>query len=224
MSFLFDAVIVLLLAFFAWRGSVRGLVLSLCSLAVVFAAFFAARSASDAFCVPVSNIVRPVITRSVRDAVREVESLGAEAEQYGYTLDGLLGCLEENERFRGFSGFVRRAAPADIPVRDSPVGTLAGWLSKGIAKIAVFGGVFLVVQLVWFLLSHTLELKVRLPIPAGINLAGGLVIGLTKGVLLTVVLVWLGQASGVIPNPPETPVLSLFTVEKLSELLATLPA
>ena len=48
--------------------------------------------------------------------------------------------------------------------------------------------------------------------------------GLVKGGLLAVVLVWLGQLGGVIPIPPETPVLSLFTVDRLWELLNELPA
>ena len=218
MSYIIDAAIVLLLAFFAWRGAARGLMMSLCALAAVFVAFFAALFVSDAFCVPVANIIRPVITESVQDAVREVEDLSDS------TLEDLLDYLRENELFPGISDFTRRAVPTGVQVQDSPVSTLAGYLSKGIAKAVLFGGVFLVVPLVWFLLSHTLELAFKLPILAQVNLAGGLAIGLIKGVLFTVVLVWLGQVSGVVPSRPETPILSLFTVDRLSELLATLPA
>ena len=62
------------------------------------------------------------------------------------------------------------------------------------------------------------------PVDALANyLAGGLLFGLVKGALLTIILVWLGQMSGVIPAHPDTPVLSLFTVDKLWELLAGLP-
>ena len=82
-----------------------------------------------------------------------------------------------------------------------------------------FGGL-----LAWFLLSHALDLAFKLPILAEINLAGGLIIGLVKGGLLTVVLVWLGQVIGLVPNPPDTPVLSMFTVDRLWELLGALPA
>ena len=35
-------------------------------------------------------------------------------------------------------------------------------------------------------------------------------------------LVWLGQLAGVVPCPPDTPVLSLFTVDRLWELLGGL--
>ena len=37
-------------------------------------------------------------------------------------------------------------------------------------------------------------------------------------------LVWLGQLAGVVPTQPDTPVLSLFTVQRLGELLDSLPA
>ena len=77
MSYIFDIGIVLLLAFFAWRGAVKGLILSLCGLAAVFVAFFAAQFISDAFCVPVASIIRPVIensvTETVEDAIKRTE-------------------------------------------------------------------------------------------------------------------------------------------------------
>ena len=80
------------------------------------------------------------------------------------------------------------------------------------------------ILLVWFLVSHALDLAFHLPILSQVNTAGGLLAGLVKGGLLAVVLVWLGQLGGVIPIPPETPVLSLFTVDRLWELLNELPA
>ena len=78
-------------------------------------------------------------------------------------------------------------------------------------------------QVVWFLASHALDMAFKLPLLSEVNLAGGLLFGLVKGALLTIILVWLGQMSGVIPAHPDTPVLSLFTVDKLWELLAGLP-
>ena len=106
----------------------------------------------------------------------------------------------------------------------SPLDALAGYLSKAIARALLFGGSFLVILLIWFLVSHALDLAFHLPILSQVNTAGGLIAGLVKGGLLAVVLVWLGQLAGLIPVPPETPVLSLFTVDRLWELLSGLPA
>ena len=64
MPHLFDILIVALLAFFAWRGASKGLVLSLCGLAAVAVAFFGAQFLSEQFCAPVANIIRPVIAQS----------------------------------------------------------------------------------------------------------------------------------------------------------------
>ena len=221
---LFDIVIVLLLAFFAWRGAAKGLVLSLCGLAAVFVAFIAAQIISDAVCAPVANIIRPVIADSIEDAVRGLESLTVGGEQNTYTVGEVLDYLKENEKFQGFSDFIKQAVDASAQKQSFSVSTLANYLSRGIAKISLFAVVFIVVQVVWFLVSHALDLAFHLPILAEVNLAGGLAIGLIKGVLLIIVLVWLGQMSGVLPAEPDTPILALFTVEGLTGLLAKLPA
>ena len=228
MSILFDVLIVLLLALFAWRGAVKGLVLSLCGLAAVFVAFFAAQIVSDAFCEPVANIIRPVITDSIEEAVQGamqgVGNIPIGGEQDTHTVGDLLNYLKESEQFQGLADFISQAVPANVQVQGSPVSALAGYLSKGIAKLVLFTIVFIGAQIAWFLASHALDLAFKLPILAEVNLAGGLVFGLIKGVLLIIVLVWLGQVSGVVPAEPDTPILSLFTVEGLSKLLAKLPA
>lgn len=229
MGYLFDIGIVLLLAFFAWRGAKKGLILSLCGLAAVFVAFFAAQFISDAFCGPVSNIIRPVIAQSFRGALPEpepVEPAAVEEEQPAYTLEQLLDVIQENGLFKGFSSFLEEGVAND-QVEEigwaSPVDALASYLAKGIAKALLFGIVFIGVPLAWFLISHTLDLAFKLPILSEVNLAGGLIIGLVKGVLLVIVLVWLGQLTGLVPADPDTPLLSLFTVKGLGELLGRLP-
>ena len=226
MSYFIDIVIVLLLAFFAWRGAVKGLVLSLCGLAAVFVAFFAAQVISDAFCVPVANIIRPVINQSLQEAAQEVGNIAVGGEESGYTVSDLLNFLKESELFQGFSEFIRQSVNDDALEQgsQSPLNALADYLSRGIAKVVLFGIIFIGVQIAWFLASHALDLAFHLPILSEVNLAGGLVFGLVKGVLLIIVLVWLGQVSGAVPAEPDSPVLSLFTVKGLSELLAHLPS
>lgn len=234
MSYIFDIGIVLLLAFFAWRGAARGLILSLCGLATVFVAFFAAQFISDAFCTPVANIIRPVIAQSIselvpppQDILEELDPDATEEAVSGISMDELMSAIRDNELFEGFSAFLEEGAAkiaAEAAEWTSPVNALAGYLSRGIAKALLFGIVFVGIQLIWFLLSHTLDLAFKLPILSQVNLACGLVFGLAKGVLLIVVLVWLGQLTGLVPADPSTPVLSLFTVKRLGELLSGLPS
>lgn len=222
-GYIFDILIVALLVLFAWRGAVKGLVLSLCGLAAVFVAFFCAQFLSDQFYAPVAGILRPIITQTIRGA--DAEPVPADPAQ-GYTVDELLSSIQEKGLFEGFSDFLEQGVAKDSLGRGplSPLDALVGYLSQAIARALLFGLGFLVILLVWFLVSHALDLAFHLPILAEVNTAGGLIAGLIKGGLLAVVLVWLGQLSGVVPCPPETPVLSLFTVGRLWELLDGLPA
>lgn len=223
MPYLFDILIVVLLVFFAWRGASKGLILSLCGLAAVAVAFFGAQFLSEQFCTPVANIIRPIIAQSFRGV--EPEPAASEGETAAsYTLEQLLDSIQEEGLFEGFSDFLEQGVANDSVAQSplSPLDALAGYLSEGIARALLFGLVFLVILLAWFLLSHALDLAFHLPILAEVNTAGGLIVGLIKGGLLTVVLVWLGQLAGVVPSDPATPVLSLFTVNRLSGLLMDL--
>ena len=225
MAYLFDILIVALLAFFAWRGARKGLILSLCGLAAVFVAFFAAQFIADSFCAPVGNILRPIIIQTGRgaDAVPEVDQ---ENPETGYTADELLASIQEKGLFEGFSAFLEQGIANDTVGRGplSPLESLTSYLAEGIARALLFGLAFICILLIWFLVSHALDLAFQLPILAEVNLAGGLVIGLVKGVLLTIVLVWLAQMAGAVPSEPDTPILSLFTVKRLGELLMGLSA
>ena len=226
MPYLFDILIVVLLAVFAWRGASKGLVLSLCGLVAVVVAFFGAQFLSEKFCVPVAGIIRPIIAQTFRGAEPK-GSVTVEPDQPAYTLDELLESIQEEGLFEGFSAFLEQGvANEEVEAAEwsSPLDALADYLSKGVAKALLFGVVFIGALLAWFLVSHALDLAFQLPGLAQLNMAGGLIIGLVKGVLLAVVLVWLGQVAGVVPSEPDTPVLSLFTVDKLWELLSTVPA
>lgn len=225
-GYIFDVVIVVLLALFAWRGAVKGLVLSLCGLAAVFVVFFGAQFLSEQFCGPVGNILRPIIIETVRGAGAEPET-DPEDPESTYTVEELARSIQEKGLFEGFADFLDRAAEDNELTpngRLSPMDALAGYLAKAIARVLLFGIIFSAGMLAWFLFSHALDLAFKLPILAEVNLAGGLLVGLVKGGLLTVVLVWMGQVAGLVPNPPSTPIVSLFTVDKLWELLGALPA
>ena len=224
-NYVFDIVIVALLALFAWRGASRGLILSLCGLAAVFVAFFAAQFVSQRFCAPVGNIIRPVIIQTIQGAGAE-PAVNPETPEAGYTVDELLTSIQEKGLFEGFSDFLEQGVADDTVGHGplSPMDALAGYLARAIARALLFAIVYFGVLLAWFLLSHAMDIAFKLPILAEVNLAGGLLVGLVKGALLSVVLVWLGQLAGVIPNPPNTPVLSLLTAESLGKLLENLPA
>ena len=72
--FVFDLIILAVLAFFAWRGAKKGLILSLCSLAGIFLAFFGARFLSQEFAPALSHIIEPGIYQTVLGAEPETDA------------------------------------------------------------------------------------------------------------------------------------------------------
>ena len=66
--FVFDLIILAVLAFFAWRGAKKGLILSLCSLAGIFLAFFGARFLSQEFAPALSHIIEHELTVAKAEA------------------------------------------------------------------------------------------------------------------------------------------------------------
>lgn len=231
MAYLFDAAIIVILAFFAWRGAKRGLVLMLCSLLGIFVAFFGARFLSAAFYEPVANIVEPVIYQSITDIRSDDNQTAAHdassQKQDTYALEKLLTSMKESELFTGFSEFLDNAV-SDNQVEQVEGGSAAKavsrYLSLLVARVILFAAAFLLILLIWFLLGRALDLTFHLPVLSTLNRVGGLAFGLAKAVLLVVVLVWLCQLAGWISSPPTTPVTSLFTARNILNLLSGLTA
>lgn len=229
MAFLFDIAIVLILAFFAWRGAKKGLILMLCSFAGIFVAFFGARFVSTQFYEPVANIIEPPIYQSIVGIGTENTQTAAfsnsDAAVDTYSLEELLNDMKESELFTGFSQFLEEAVNSNT-VQQSTGSTAAKamsqYLSLLVSKVILFAAAFLLILLIWFLIGRALDLAFHLPILSTVNRLGGLVLGLGKAALLVVVLVWLCQLAGWISTPPTTPITSLFTAQSILNLLSGL--
>lgn len=233
-AYIFDAAIVVILAFFAWRGAKKGLILTLCGLLGLFVAFFGAQFISTQFHGPVAHIMEPAIYQAIRGAEPQGEETDSgdpglsipgnitQQAEPDYTLDQLLESMKEQGLFAGFSYFLDQAKnEASIPSEGGTTvaSALADYLANLVAKATLFALSFLLILLLWFLLSHILDLAFHLPILATVNTVGGLLAGLLKAVLIVFVLVWLGQLAEIVPANPTTPVLSLFTPKGLGALL-----
>ncbi len=68
-AYIYDVIIIAILALFVWQGAKRGLFLTLCGLAAVFVAYFGAQFLSNTFCEPVAGIIRPVIAQTITEAL-----------------------------------------------------------------------------------------------------------------------------------------------------------
>lgn len=233
-AYILDVVIVVILAFFAWRGAKKGLILTLCGLLGLFVAFFGAQFVSTQFHAPVAHIMEPAIYQAIRGAEPQQEQGSSdspnisipdtlpEAQNPTYTLEQLLDSMEEKGLFAGFSYFLDQAKDQDsIPSEGglTVASALADYLANLVAKATLFAVSFLLILLIWFLVSHILDLAFHLPILSAVNTVGGLVAGLLKAALIIFVLVWLGQLANLVPAQPTTPILSLFTPKGLGAFL-----
>lgn len=219
-----DIVIVLILIFFAWRGARKGLILTLFSMLGLVIALLGARFLSNTFYEPVSDIIQPGIYQSVKDL--EEKALGGFDLELNETLDSsadsLIDILREQDLFPGLTDLLESAVEKDSVNSSgglSATETLSTYLAQLLARLVLFVLGFIVILLLWFLISRALDLAFRLPILNVVNVVGGLILGLVKAIVIVVILVWVGQLLDLLPANPSTPILSLFTPGGIREIL-----
>lgn len=250
LTYLIDIAILLTLAFFAWRGAKKGLILTLFSLLSLFVAWYGASFVSANFSRPVANIIRPSIQVMLDEVLEEAlpdtlpdgaavspgdikaspppsgapSNFAAPAEERpaGETVtpQQILELMDQFELFTGLREFVDEAIEQErIQVVTTASAAVSAYLAQLIANAGLFGATFLLITLVWFLVSRALDLAFKLPILASINMACGALLGLVKGVLLILVVVWLAGLAGILTPENTGPVAGMMNVQRLSELL-----
>ena len=219
-----DVIIVVLLIFFAWRGAQKGLILTLFGMLGLVVALFGARFISNTFYEPISDIIEPGIYQSVKELEeRALSGLDFDLEA---TLDSsaesLVEVLREQDIFPGLVDLLENAVENDTFFENTTrpaTEALSTYLSQILARLALFVLSFIVILVVWFLISRALDLAFKLPILHAVNVAGGAVFGFVKAVIVIVILVWVGQLMNWISADPPSPVLSLFTLQGIKDIL-----
>lgn len=245
-TYIFDIAIVLALIFFAWRGGKKGLILTVFSLLSIFVAFFGARFVSTQFAKPVANIIRPSIQLTIEEvltgqtpdgapastpAVLPIPGQQADGEEEtappaaDFTLQQILDLLDESELFSGLRDYLEDAIEdKTLEITTTAAAAVSSYLSQLMAAALLFGLSFVGILLVWFLASRAMDIAFKLPILSAVNTGGGAALGLVKGVLVLLVLVWLARLAGLVSDANAGPVVRMMTVPRLSELLHTLMA
>ncbi len=239
-AYLFDIAILVILVLFAVFGARKGFVLTLFGLAGLFVAFFGARFLSARLYQPVSDLIQPGIYETITGVGRgdsdpapsaepssspspdaEPESSAGDRSDAALSLDDLLERIKSADLYKGLTDLLEDAVHTDKIQENtgSPAGALADYAADLIAKAVLFLAGFLVILLLWTLLGKLLDLACRLPVLSAANHLGGAALGLVKGTLIVIILVWLGQLFSLVPRQPETPVLKLFSNGNLIRLL-----
>lgn len=213
---LYDAVVIGILVFFFLRGRKKGLILTLCGLAAFFVALFGARFASEQLSPLAADALLPhfssVIEQQLGDDLNgKLDQLLAEGENGG---NAIIDVLKSLGFYDEVSQAIRDAVSGQAAQTVSDVAlSLARTVAELVAGVLVFVAAFLIISVLWFLLSHALDLAARLPIIHGLNATLGALLGLAQGVLLLFLAAWvLRLLGGVIPEETvaQTTVLRFF--------------
>ena len=230
-----DIAILVLLALFAWFGGRKGLILTVFSFLAIFVALYGAQEISGRF----ADIIKPSIQLKI-DGILEGETpegaesiLQPEADDTtesgeteepvitrDFSLRQILTLIEEHGLYTGFQSYLDEAIRENtLRVTSTAVSAMTAYLAALIAKALLFGLSFVMILLVWFLVSRALDLAFKLPVLAALNTVGGAILGLVKGIIVVLVLVWLGKLAGWITEANTGPITGLMTAEKLSAFL-----
>lgn len=197
---LYDIAILMILAFFLWRGYRKGFVLTLCSLLAVFVALVGASFLSNTLAEPMAKAVEPVVERRIQDALTEaIRSTEFAAVNGGVAqtpeelpLNAVIEQLKESRLFQGFAEAFQKAVDnGAAEVATHAAQALAHFVAVQIARMVIFVIAFFAVLIAWHFLSRALDLVAKLPVLSSVNRWGGGAAGLVKGALVLFIAAWL---------------------------------
>lgn len=210
-----DILIVAVIALFAFLGWRKGLILSLCGLLAIFVAYIGANFISHTFSKDVANILQPAIQTQIEVLLDDVlppthtapstppllPSGSAEQDDPldHATIRQALDALEKSELFSGLQKDLEEAVRSGlVPVMSTAAAAIASYLALQAAQLILFYLSFALIMVIWWLLSHALDLACRLPVLRTFNELGGLLIGILKGALILFAAVWFLSLTGII--------------------------
>ena len=214
---IFDAAIVLLLALAVWRGYRKGFILTFCGFLAIFVALIGATVVSNVLAQPVSQAISPMIESSIQQAVAEKlqspdplgqenasqlpDSSGSqdpsqESPASDLPLQEILDLLEQSPVYRGFAGELQSAVDAGlVSATANATIVISEYIAGQVARMVLFVVSFVLILILWFFVSHALDLAFKLPVLSSLNRLGGGALGLLKGALLIYVACWLLKGS-----------------------------
>jgi len=198
-ALMLDLIVIITVVFFAWRGWKKGLILTLFGLVAIFVALIGANLLADRFEPVAADYLTPRFESMLTDQFtqeleREQESkpeisfdqLPVSNLVVDFLKDvGLFESLAED-----FSATIKDTAQKSV---ESAAKLIAAALATLVAKTLLFILFFVSILVVWFIISHLLDLVFKLPVLDTLNSTGGMVCGLVKALLIVWIAVLLLQ-------------------------------
>jgi len=199
MSLIIDLILIAIVAFCAWNGYRKGFIMGISGILALIVAFYGAQIIADTYSQEFNSMLKPFVNGIVDSAVAKVqeENVGAfnEEDVYGVTYDAL-----------GNLGILKSAAQdiaEDIAEKVERTGQtmreeIVGVLCSKIAYILTAVVVFLLILIVFTVITNILNLAFKLPGLEFINELFGALFGFAKGAVIVVAIAWIMRYLGVL--------------------------
>ncbi|MEL4106636.1 CvpA family protein [Oscillospiraceae bacterium WX1] len=218
MSIAIDVILVLLVAFSAWRGYKNGFIRGIFGLLSIIAAIYGASLAASAFSSEVTGMIEPFVAGVVDKASTDVLKSG-EAK----TQDAVIKETDKTDVYKVSFAMLRdvgvaKSAASHLAEKVSAEITTVGRqmtdyltsrLSDALSYVIVFALAFLLLTVIFAFVGNIINLAFSIPGVALPDQVIGLILGLAKGVLIVFALAVIVRYLGI---------LSAETIEKTTVL------
>jgi len=193
----FDILTAAIVVVAALRGKHRGFILTLCGFLTIFVAFFGALVVSEFFVDPVAELLFPAVEQAILAIVEQGSAIAPD----DLPLTAVVEPLHNIPFFAGLAEMFQSALEAKtFAFTGSAVLAVSIFFSQQLARIVLFILSFIAILILWWCLSHALDLAFHLPGLHFLNRLGGLVLGFGQGIALCFILCWLLKDSYITPE------------------------
>jgi uncharacterized membrane protein required for colicin V production len=186
-----DLAVLVILLFFVIRGVQQGFVRALCSFLAVFVAFFGALYLSKQLTPVATDLLAPQILPSIIEKLESGSEPQTSQDLTSQETGLLLKKIGLPEAWSRLILQANSSADEEQPTLTSPSQILASYILNIILSAAIFVVSFLLLLLLWLILSRSLDLMAKLPILNFCNRTLGALFGLCKALIFLLILRWL---------------------------------
>lgn len=203
----FDVILLVIVILCVIVGMRRGFVLTLCGVLSIVVALVGAKVTADQFSPVVTQAIAPrmetVIEARLNESIGDTvqNSTNWDESDFDASLGGILGIFQQNEAVQNAISGIQDSIQSGV---DAAVQTAAGSMAQEIAQPVAWGTVyviaFVVILLLWNLISKALDLVAKLPVLHFFNRLLGGACGLIKGILIAGCICCLILNLGLLPS------------------------
>lgn len=199
MSIIIDPILVAIIAFCAWNGYRKGFIMGISGVLALIVAFYAAQIVADTYSQEFTSMLKPfvsgIVDNAVADAQKDDEESYEENDVYGVTYSALgnIGILKTaaDDIAQEIAEKVERTGQT---MREEIVSLLCSKIAYVLTAVIVF----LLVLIVFTVITNIINLAFKMPGLELVNGVAGGVFGFVKGAVIVAVIAWVMRYLGML--------------------------